>query len=156
MWSSGLPWWLSGREYACQYRRPGSIPGWGRSPRGGHDYPLQYSCLGNPMDRVAWWATVHRIAKSHTTEATEHARMTPYHICWIFFRVSIILFYKGTCVHVQSCLTVTLWTVGLPVHGIFPERILEWVAISSSRRSSQPRMEPKIPVSLHCGWILHH
>ena len=41
----------------------GSIPEWGRSPGGGHDYPLQYSCLGNPMDRGAWWATVHRVAK---------------------------------------------------------------------------------------------
>ena len=36
-----------------------SIPGWGRSPGEGNDNPLQYSCLGNPMDRRAWWATVH-------------------------------------------------------------------------------------------------
>ena len=35
----------------------GSIPGWGRSPGGGHGNPLQYSCLENPMDRGAWWAT---------------------------------------------------------------------------------------------------
>ena len=42
------------------------IPGSGRSPRGGHDNPLQYSCLENPMDREAWWATVHRVAKSRT------------------------------------------------------------------------------------------
>ena len=38
----------------------------GRSPGGGHGHPLQYSCLENPMDREAWWATVHRIAKSWT------------------------------------------------------------------------------------------
>ena len=44
----------------------GSIPGSGRSPGGGHGNPLQYSCLDNPMDRGAWWATVHRIAKSQT------------------------------------------------------------------------------------------
>ena len=37
----------------------GSIPGLGRSPGGGHGNPLQYSCLENPMDRGAWWATVH-------------------------------------------------------------------------------------------------
>ena len=37
----------------------GSIPGSGRSPRGGNGLPLQYSCLGNPMDREAWWAMVH-------------------------------------------------------------------------------------------------
>ena len=34
-----------------------------RSPEGGHGNPLQYSCLGNPMDRAAWWATVHGVTK---------------------------------------------------------------------------------------------
>ena len=41
----------------------GSIPGSGRFPGGGHGNPLQYSCLENPMDRGAWQATVHRVAK---------------------------------------------------------------------------------------------
>ena len=41
-----------------------SIPGWGRSPGGGNGNPLQYSCLGNPMDRGAWRTTVHGVAKS--------------------------------------------------------------------------------------------
>ena len=40
----------------------GSIPGSGKFPREGNGNPLQYSCLENPMDRGAWWATVHRIA----------------------------------------------------------------------------------------------
>ena len=44
----------------------GSIPGLGRSPRGGNDNPLQYSCLGNPIDRGALWAKVHGVAKSRT------------------------------------------------------------------------------------------
>ena len=44
----------------------GSIPGLGRSPGEGNGNPLQYSCLENPMDREAWWATVHRVAKSRT------------------------------------------------------------------------------------------
>jgi len=44
----------------------GSIPGSGRSPGEGNGNPLQYSCLKNPMDRGAWWATVHRVAKSWT------------------------------------------------------------------------------------------
>ena len=47
-------------------RDTGSIPGSGRSPGGGHGSPLQYSCLGNPMDRGAWRATVYGIAKSQT------------------------------------------------------------------------------------------
>ena len=42
----------------------GSIPGLGRSPEGGNGNPLQYSCLENSMERGAWWATVHRVAKS--------------------------------------------------------------------------------------------
>ena len=46
----------------------GLIPGSGRSPGGGNGNPLQDSCLKNPMNRGAWWATVHRIAKSDTTE----------------------------------------------------------------------------------------
>ena len=47
-------------------RDVGSIPGLGRPPEGGHSNPLQYSCLENPMDRGAWQAIVHRVAKSRT------------------------------------------------------------------------------------------
>ena len=43
-------------------RDVGSTPGLGRSPGGGHENPLQYSCLEHPMDRGAWRATVHRVA----------------------------------------------------------------------------------------------
>ena len=45
-------------------KEPVSIPGLGRFPGGGHGNPLQYSCLESPMDREAWWATVHRVTKS--------------------------------------------------------------------------------------------
>ena len=45
---------------AGDIRDMGSIPGLGRSPGEGHGNPLQYSCLENPMDRGAWWITVHR------------------------------------------------------------------------------------------------
>ena len=51
---------------ACNAGDLGSIPGLGRSPGGGHGNPLRYSCLENSMDRGAWWATVHRVAKSRT------------------------------------------------------------------------------------------
>ena len=44
----------------------GSIPQLGRSPEGGNGNPFQYSCLDNPMDRGAWWDTVHGVAKSGT------------------------------------------------------------------------------------------
>ena len=49
-------------------RDTGSIPGSGRSPGGRHGDPLQCSCLENPMDRGAWWATVHGGAESDVTE----------------------------------------------------------------------------------------
>ena len=51
---------------AGDIRDAGSIPGPGRSPGGGHGNPLQCSCLENPMDRGAWWATVHGVTKNWT------------------------------------------------------------------------------------------
>ena len=56
---SGIPWWLSSRESACQAGDAVSIPGSGRSPGEGNSNSLHYSCLGNPMDRGARHATVH-------------------------------------------------------------------------------------------------
>ena len=61
-----------GKESACNVVDPGSIPGSGRSPGGGHGSPVQYSCLENPMDRGAWWALFHRVTESDMAEATEH------------------------------------------------------------------------------------
>ena len=54
------------KETACNAGDPGSIPGSGRSPGEGNGNPLQYSCMENPMDRRAWPATVHGVAKSWT------------------------------------------------------------------------------------------
>ena len=66
---NGLPWWLSGKEStynAGATEDVGLIPGLARTPTGGHGNPLQYSCLENPLDRGARWATVHRAAKNRT------------------------------------------------------------------------------------------
>ena len=49
----------------------GLIPGLKRSPGGGNGNPLQYSCLENPIDRGAWWATVHGVTKSQTEVSTD-------------------------------------------------------------------------------------
>ena len=72
----GFPAGASGKEAACQcskHKRSGfdpwvrkQIPGSGRSPGGGHGNLLHYPCLENPMDRGAWWATVHTVTKSWT------------------------------------------------------------------------------------------
>ena len=70
-------------------RDVGSIPGSGRSPGGGNDNPLQYSCLGNPMDRGAWWATDHGVAKSWTRLSMQahNAKLTNssfiYRLLWL-------------------------------------------------------------------------
>ena len=61
--SQGFPGGSVGKESACNVGDLGSIPGLGRSPGEGNGNPLQYSCLENPMDGGAWWATVHRSQK---------------------------------------------------------------------------------------------
>ena len=60
----GFPGGSEGKASACSAGDLGSIPGSGRSPGEGKGNPLQYSCLGNPMDRGAWQATAHGVSKS--------------------------------------------------------------------------------------------
>ena len=60
----GTPWWLSGKESTCS--TAGFDAGQKDPPGRGHGNPLQYSCLENPMERGAWRATAHRIAKCRT------------------------------------------------------------------------------------------
>ena len=62
----GFPGGSDCKESACNEGDPGSIPGSGITPGGGNGNPLQYSCLENSMDRGAWQATVHGVAKSRT------------------------------------------------------------------------------------------
>ena len=62
-----LPRWLGGKESACNIEDAGSTTGSGRSCGEGSDNPFQYSCLGNPMDREAGWATVHGVTKELST-----------------------------------------------------------------------------------------
>ena len=62
----GFPGSLDGKESTCTAGDLGSIPGLGRSPREGNSYTLQYSGRENSLDRGAWQATVHGVAKSQT------------------------------------------------------------------------------------------
>ena len=62
----GFPGGSEDKASACNAGDPSLIPGLGRSPGEGNGNLLQYSCLENPMDRGAWWATIHGVAKNQT------------------------------------------------------------------------------------------
>ena len=65
-----------GKEFTCNEGDLGLIPGLGRSPGEGNDYPQQYSCLNNFLNRGAWQATVHGVTKSWTFTFTFAASLT--------------------------------------------------------------------------------
>ena len=91
--------------------------GLGRSPRRGNRSLFKYSCLGNPMDRKAWWVTVHGVMELDKTESeSEVAQSWP-----------------------TLCNPMDWRLPGSSAHGIFQARVLEWFAVSFSRGSSQPR-----------------
>ena len=76
-------------ESACNAGDPHSIPESGRTPEEGNGYPLQYSCLEKPMDRGAWWATVHGAAKSQTqlsniSSSSSHALLVFDSTSWVW------------------------------------------------------------------------
>ena len=79
----------------------GSIPRLGRSPGGGRGNPLRYSCLENPTDRGAWWATVHGFAESDMSEVTEYAC-----VCVTVCVVVCDYLYCGVWVYVAAGMTV--------------------------------------------------
>ena len=80
---------------AGDLRGMGYIPGLGRSPGGGHGSLLQYSCLENPMDRGAWWATVHQVAKSRTLLKQHN-----------IIKLSVQMYKSGQKVYISSCTVV--------------------------------------------------
>ena len=79
--------WLSGKESTCSVGDAGSIPGLGRSLRGGHSNPLQYSCLGSPLDRGAWQAIVYGVPRVGHNLVTYHHRL-------IFLKIELQLIYN--------------------------------------------------------------
>ena len=75
---------------AGDIRDKGSIPGSGRSLGGGHGNPFQYCCLENPMDRGAWWSTVHRVMKSQSwlkRLSTHASRYLSFHDLQLIFHL---------------------------------------------------------------------
>ena len=75
----------------------GSIPGSGRAPGGGHGNPFQYSSLENPMDRGAWWATVHRVAKNLTRRKQLSIHTCTAHFAQSTFKWRVPLAQPNAC-----------------------------------------------------------
>ena len=122
----GFPGGSDSKESASSAGDPGSIPGLGRSPGEGNGYPLQYSCPANqdflmPADTAA--ATAAKLLQSCPT--------------------LVVSKVESESEVAQSCPTLCdpmdCSLPGSPVHGIFQARVLEWIAISFSRGSSQPK-----------------
>ena len=97
---------------AGDIRDVGLIPGLGRSPGGGHGYPLQYACQQNPTDRGAWRATGHSVVKSQTQVL--HGRTQS-----IYFHASLSICHTLSfpLSHVQKpvlyvCISITALTIG--------------------------------------------
>ena len=92
----------------------GSIPGSGRSPGEGNGKPLQYSCLENPMDGGAWWATVHGDTRSRTRLSDFTFTFTLYEVCELLVRVKWTDVSKA-CQIVSAHLLLASFT-SLPLH----------------------------------------
>ena len=159
----GLPRWLSGEKSTCQCRRCRFDP-WvvGSFPGGGNGNPLRYPCLENPVDRGAWRATVHGVAKSRTwlkrpstqlyVNMYSFSDFFPFRLlqdiqctswCYMVGPCWLSSLYVYACSIAHSCLTlcdpVDCSPPGSSVHEILQARILEWVAMPSSGGSSRPR-----------------
>ena len=141
------PPWLSSKESSCNagdVEDSSSIPGSGRSPRGGNGNLLQYSCLENPMDRGAWQATVHRVARSQIQLSdwvhTHSHRHTHTHMPK--------LAYLNWYTHLSPWSLITrLQTMG-PEHPLLPELELLFGAVLRENAEKQPILLPPSHVSL--------
>ena len=138
-----------GQESACNAGDPGYIPGSGSSPGGGRGNPRQYPCLGNPTDRGAWRATVHRVAKSRTRLSEKpHHHTAALQRCVSFCTPVFSRFSRVG-------LFGTLWTVALQAAWAtgFPRQEY-WNALPCPPGDHpDPGIEPGL---LKCRPILYH
>ena len=155
----GFPGSSNGKKKSgCNAGNPGSIPGLGRSLGGGTSKPLLYSCLENPMDRGAWWATPHGVVKDQTRlkqlslSLATRLQGLPCTKQQLHSFHTLALVTCFTCLYlfvvaVLAKLRPTLWDptdCSLPcssVHRILQARILEWVTIPFSRDLPDPGIE---------------
>ena len=96
-------------------REEGLTPGSGRSPGGGHSNPLQFSCLENPMDRGAGWATVQRVAKSWTQIKwlNVHTGSINLHVTYFWFNNAFSFIFTPS-IQILSITSESSWTLFVP------------------------------------------
>ena len=120
----GLPRWSSGKKkkkknLPANAGETGLIPGSGRSPGGGDGNPLQYSHLGNPMDRGAWRATVPRLAESDTTEwVSTHTLYLPLESNIDNY---LIFYFLLECKFCEDCIVLSVF---VPMESSASKRVL--------------------------------
>ena len=117
-----VPDGLAGKDFACNTGDAGSILGWGRSPEGGHDHPLQYSCLENPMDRGAWWVTVHGAAKSWTWLKRHPTQMLSMNLKLSTFTLLLLNRFSHVQLFVMILFMLCFWFFGHKACGILAPR----------------------------------
>ena len=107
----GLTWWLSDKKPTCQCRRCVFNPWVGKTPGEANSNPLQYSCLGNPLDRGAWWAVVHRVIRSWRLNSNNIS--STYHSTWHIISTQKHILKKYSYLHIKY------WNVVIP--------LIDWV-----------------------------
>ena len=112
--SKGFPGGSEVKVSACSAGDLGSIPGSGRSPGEGNGNPLQYSCLENPMDGGAWWATVHGITKSRTWLSDFTFTFT-FHFLQCLQHLLVFLFPTACSFSDSPCWLLPFWTLNVGV-----------------------------------------
>ena len=93
--SSGLPSWHSGKESACRRLRKHWLNLWGRFPGGENGNSVQYFCLENPIDRGAWWTTVHSVKRVRHDSAHMHCQVIRLYILNINYYCQLYLNKPG-------------------------------------------------------------
>ena len=136
----GLPRGLSGKESARNAGDWGSILGLGRSPGGGYGNPLQNSCLENPMDGGAWWATVLGVAKSQMQLSTHMHTPSPPNVQLL--ASSLLTWHQYRQIQSPAVCPALCWDSVCPILHPGPG------TGENTQRKALPRTPP-VPVTLH-------
>ena len=147
---SGFPGGSDGKVSACNGRDPGSISRLGRSPEERNGNPLQYSCLENRMDGVAWSVTVQVVAKSQTWLSNfTFTWIISFCKCQMTFLCAQLLKSCPVLCDIMDCSLP-----GSSVHGVLQLRKLGWVAIPGDLSHPGTELSSPTSLTLQTGYLL--